>query len=515
MGAGDGEVLGSLNPSEIQAPIIQEFGGSTEAGGILAWGVGAGKSLAGTEIARLRGARRVLIVGPSATLDGWYSTVFWQTGQTLQPVGSTAFRIAFTPDPEKRDERVPLVVTAKEAKQSLVSVQSGDDGWFFCTRELFTSQAWTKKPVIKNGEPFVDPKTGKPKMKSVRTDAWTKKRGLDILISDEHQRFANRGNRGQQAFEHADADFKLVMSADWFGSQIDNMWTVSKDTFGSERGVGGMNFPTWQDEYMTTKFTPFTFSKRETTAEKWPGFFVSTLPLYSVLPPSVEPPVPERWTVTLTNQERRAYDALEANMVAEVPDGLLVAEIPLTLRIRLRELALGLVSSIVADDGKWTIEYRDGAPSAKLDAIKEILADHAPHKFVIGSHSSKWVRWAANELRKSGIRAASRTGGESESQRRQDFDDFIEGDLRVLVCHPGTIGEGTDGMQRVCSRVILASREDQQLMNSQFLGRIARQGQPESVQAWDLVAELTYDDGVISRQMQDALDRSVAKGLKK
>lgn len=507
-----------LTPNEVQAPVIAEFSASGEPGGILAWGTGQGKSLGGTEIARLRGAKRVLIVGPSATLDGWYQTIKWQAGLELRPVGAQAWRIKYAPDHERREVRVGVTISAKESKANLEAVQAGEDGWFFVTREMFTRQSWEKVPVTKKGVQVVDPKTGRLRFRSQRTDAWTRKRPLDVLISDEHQRFANKSNRGQQAFEHADAKFKLVMSKDWFGSQVENMWTVARDTFGAERGVRGMNHSQWIGEYMETEFDPYTWSKQKVVGERWPGFFASTLPLYSVLPNSYLFDGPERWPITLTAAERKAYNKLEEDMVAEVPDGLLVAEMPLTLRIRLRELALGLVSPVhyidkESGEDKWTVEYRPGAPSAKLEAIKEILRDHEGHKFIIGSHSSKWVRWAARELRDAGIDAASRTGEESQAQRRQDFDRFIEGDLRVLVCHPGTIGEGTDGIQHVCSRIILASRDDRGLMNGQFIDRVARQGQKESVEAWEIVAVDTWDDEVMSNQMRAALERSVASGL--
>lgn len=471
----------------------------------MGWGTGQGKSLLGTEVARLRGAKRVLIVAPSATFDGWYNTVMWQTGQKLRRCANNSMKFDHTPDPADREHTVSVTLSAAECKANLEAVKRGDEGWFFVTREMFTIQAWTK---VETGK--VDPRTGKKKMASRRLKTW-EAHPFDILISDEHQRFATSGNKGQQAYEHAKAKFKLVMSADFFGSQLDNMWRVCRDTYTKEHVP--MTFADWQVSYMKTEFDPFTYNKKKTVSELWPGYWMSTMPLYSVLPPSVSGVEPERWFVDLTAPERKAYLKLEEDMVAEVPDGLLVAEIPLTLRIRLRELSLGLVSPVVdPNTGKWTIEYRPGAPSAKLNAIKELLKDHAPHKFLIFSHSSKWVRWAANELRESGVTAAARTGKETTRQRDQDKSDFLRGDLRVLIAHPGTLAEGADGLQRVCSRVILASREDQSLLNTQGIDRIARQGQEEAVQAWDIVARDTYDLGVLHAGRARHLMLKQAKG---
>ena len=507
-----------LTPNEFQAPVINDIVQTARDGAILAWGVGVGKSLAGVEVARLRRSERVLITAPTATLDGWYATVFWQTRQRLRPVGNKAFSFRAALDHNDRKNRTLVKVTKAEAQANLAALEAGEPGWYWSSREFFTLQQWKKIPAP-NG--VIDPKTGKVRMVMRRTDAWTKKAPVNVLISDEHQRFAARGNRGQQAFEHARAGLKLIMSQDWFGSQLENMWTVSKDAYGMDRGVEGMKQDEWCREYFTTTYNPHNYRKFDVVAEKWPGYFTSTLPNYYALPPSVEPPEIERWPVTLGPAERKAYDKLEKDMVTEVPDGLLVAEVPLTLRIRLREMSLAMPTPVSYEvvnketgeiETKWTIEYRPGAASSKLDAIKEILGDHAPHKFVIFTHSAKWAHWAANEL---GDMAEAWTGKVSTKERDEIKERFVSGNLRVIIGIPEAMGVGTDGLQHVCSRVIFASRSDQNLMNGQGLGRIARQGQEESVQCWSLEAEDTYDREILSRQLEDALALSVAKGQEK
>lgn len=112
-----------LTPNEVQAPVIRDIVENAEDGAILACGVGAGKSLAGVEVARLRDAKRVLITAPTATLDGWYATVFWQTGERLRPVGNKAFSFKVALDHDKREERTLIKVSKAEAQANLAALQ--------------------------------------------------------------------------------------------------------------------------------------------------------------------------------------------------------------------------------------------------------------------------------------------------------------------------------------------------------------------------------------------------------
>lgn len=510
--------VNALTPTASQRAWIDKFVNSTARGGILGLGTGVGKTLVSVEIARLRGAKRVLIMAPDSTFDGWADHVYYQTGRRLKRCATVGHKFTHHPDSSRRNpakddylsETVKL--TAAQCRSNLEKCQNGDDGWYFVTRELFTVQTWTKVPVKKGGQPVIDPKTKKPKMRAQRKDVWDKKRPFDVVIVDENQRFATKGNRGQQSFAALNkSTFKIASSADWFGSALENMHTVASDVFGDD--VVGMNKATFKDTFMDTEFDPFTYDKKRVTGEQIPGLFASTLPLYVTAPPSVTPPKPDIRYIDLSRSERALYDQLEQNYVASVGDKVLVADIPLTLRIRLRELSLGMFeveqTGEFREDGieKTTIRYEPGAKSSKIDEIKSIMSDHPGQHLLVLTHSSKWAHKAAIDLG-----GEAWTGQETKAERAEIKARFMSGETKVIVAVFEAMAEGTNGLQYVCNRVVLASRSDQSLMVHQGISRVARTGQEKQVDVIELVSRDTYDEGVLHYQNKTIRQRNNAKG---
>lgn len=493
-----------------QAGWIQAFVETDAKGGILGLGTGVGKTFVSTEIARLRNAERVLILAPQSTFDSWASTIFWATGRRLKRCANNALSFDFTPNPDKRDEVEQVKLSAKLCQSNLQKCQAGEDGWFFVTRELFQRQDWVVKDLMKDGKPVIDRKTKKPKKERKRLNIWHKKRPFDVIILDENQKFAKLGNYGQQSFRAVEG-FKIASSADWFGSAIENMHTVAVDVFGKE--AIPMTKAQFVMDYMETEYDHFAFDKKAVVGEQIPGLFASELPLYVTAPPSVTPPTPEPRYITLSPAERKLYDQLEDSYVAMVDDKILNIEVPLLLRQRLRELSLGMFRVVetgeYTEDGieKTSITFDPGAPSSKLDEIKDILADHPGEKFVIYSHSAKWCEKAAIDL---GGRAW--TGDKSPEEKRSIKNDFIHGDLRLFTATVETMGTGTDGLQAVCNNVIVASPSDQVIANTQGISRIARQGQKKQVNVWNLIARNTFDAGVLRRNGQKVAVNNGAKG---
>lgn len=498
----------ALTPTPEQQGWIDKFVGTNLRGGIMGAGMGVGKTLMAAEISRLRSAERVLIIAPESTFDSWASTVYWQTGRKLKRCANNALTFSFTPNPNERDVTESVKITSAQSKSNLAACQAGEQGWFFVTRELFTLQTWTKVTVKRDGKEVIDPKTKKPKTRAQRKDVWSNKKPFDIAILDENQRFAKKGNRGQQSWRALGAEFRVPMSADWFGSELSGMYTVADDLWGSE-GVGGLNRSAWEDEFLTSEYDHFSYNKKKITGEQIPGLFAATLPLYVTAPPSVKIPEPEYRHVTLSRQERELYDKLENDFVAMVDDEVLAVEIPLVLRIRLRELSLGMFevarTGEIGEDGieKVTVNFPAGARSSKLDEIKSILSDYPGEKFAIFTHSAKWAQWAANEL----PNAEAWTGQTSKAERSRIKSDWVDGDLRIVVAHPGTMGTGTDGLQRSISNVIFASRVDKADDNIQAIGRFARTGQRNQVNVWDIEARDTFDSGQL-RAVRDRIARN-------
>ena len=483
-----------LEPTSFQASVIEKFVNAKTNGGIVGLGVGSGKTLTSVEIIRQRGAKRALIIAPNSTFDGWANHVEWQMGLTVKRCGKDAISYTRVSDHTNRQATEDMKISAKESQANLLACQSGGDGIYFAGREFFVTQCFQK-----NSEGKV-----------VRVPAWDKKRPFDLVVFDESQPTASRGNRSQRAWEFLKSDFKIASSADWFGANIENMYQVTSDVFGKQYVLDEFGtFDQWVKDWMLTEFDPFSYRKYKVVGEQWPGAFASSLPLYVTAPPSVIPPEPSERVVTLSRAERVLYDKLEKDMAAEIETGkLMVAENPLTLRIRLRELSLG-VFRMVEDGDKQTIEFDPGEKSTKLEEAKSIMADYPNEKFVIFTHSAKFARKAAADLK----RAEAWTGEQSDDDRKGIKQRFIEGDTRIIVATPNAAGVGIDGLQRVCRNVTFLSYSDSEQMNAQAVGRIARTGQSEQVQVWRITARDTYDSGQFSKLMETALKNSGAKAF--
>lgn len=508
----------TFTPTEFQQGIIDKFAAADTNGGILGLGTGVGKTSVSIFIAKARGAKRVLIMAPESTFDGWASTAFWVAGVKLRRCANNSMTFTFHPDPDRRNPVSPdymaqdVKLPAAQCKSNMAACQAGEDGWFFVTRELFTSQTWSKVPVKRGGEQVIDPKTGKPRFRNQRTDVWSNKAAFDMAVVDESQMFATKGNRGQQSWRNLRADFKVISSADFYGSKLENLHTVACDVFGDD--VVGMNATQFKDNYLDTVFDPFTYDKKKVVGEQVPGLFVSTLPLYVTAPPSVEPPDPDMRILALSKRENDLYRKLEQDYVALIDDEILAAETPLTLRIRLRELALGMFeverTGEFGEDGieKTTIRFPEGAKSTKLEEIKSIIADHDGDHLLVLTHSAKWARWAANEI----PNAEAWTGAASKPERAAIKARFLSGETRVLFGVFEAMAVGVDSLQKVCHRVVIASRSDQSLMHQQGVARIARTGQTREVEVIELCARDTYDLGVVHRIDEKIAQARGAKG---
>jgi hypothetical protein len=299
----------------------------------------------------------------------------------------------------------------------------------------------------------------------------------------------------------------MAQSADWFGSKLENQWTIAKQLWPDWMT---MNQTEFIDEYLTTEYDHFAFNKKRVVGEQWPGFFASTLPCYVALPPAIEKPEPERRYVDLTAPQRKLYDQIEESMVAEIEGDYLVVELPMHLRLRLLELSLGMFGidkQEVDGEIKTTIRFDEGAPSSKLDEVKSIMRDYPGEHFIMLTHSQKFAEKAAKDL--GGL---PYTGKQTESQKEANKQAFMRGDVKVLV---GTVAmcESLDGLQKVCRNSIIISRPDISYKTEQFIGRIARRGQERPVNVWEIVARHTLDVGVLSDKIQKALILNQAKAI--
>ena len=476
---------------------LVELFSTTDSGAALnGSGCGAGKTAVAVRTIAERNPERLIVIAQPNIYGGWRDTVKSVTGRELRFCGTAA----------------KSGTSAKEAKANMEAAQNGEPGWYYVGREMFNLKNWRKTEERRRNGDVILGSNGKPKIRRTRLDIWGH---WDVAVYDECQMLSSSTNYSHKSFANLDADFKMAQSADWFGSKLENMWSISNLLWPDY--LDGQKQKDFIEDWLEYEYDHFAKWNIKVTGEQMPGMFAASLPAYAALPPAIEPPEPEKRYISLTRKERKLYDELNDYMAAELEGDLLVTEMHTTLYQRLRELCLGEFRvdyrTVVNDEGieeqKQTIRYEVGDPSSTIAEIKAIIKDYPGESFIILTHSQKWAEKAAGDLAEADLKAKCYTGKQSISQKDKLKEDFLAEEVKILV---GTeaMSEGLDGLQHVCRNAIIASRPPSYKTN-QFLGRIARRGQKRAVNAWELVREDTIDVGVVARSIEKVLTNHRAK----
>jgi len=427
--------------------------------GIVATQVGGGKTLIAIEVAKRIGTKTNLVIAPKGTHKrAWEKTILRQIP----------------------DATVRYINSTKAGEQAFYDLTTGVAGWYLIGPEFFRKFHWgTVKP--------------------------------DLAVFDEVHRASNRKSRTAIMLHTLNAERRIGLSGTIAGNKIEGFWSVIRWVYPD---VAGRSFWSWVDKYCTTKFDPF--AGKTVSGEREPGGIVSALPCYirhlkrdkccdfhengmdSELPRMQT----EERTVELSAEQRRIYKKMEKDLVVWLEGNPMVAEVPIATRIRLRQITLGIPT--VDDSG--VVSFADDCKSTKIDELFSIVGDLPDGEpLLILTHSQKFAAVVTARLQKAGISAFEWSGRATQHDRDNALESFIARETQAIVAVIAAIGEGTDGLQEVCSTVIWLSKDDNRLLNEQAAGRLDRQGQTKSVLSFDIIAEGTYDEGQLSKLVKDQL----------
>jgi hypothetical protein len=214
------------------------------------------------------------------------------------------------------------------------------------------------------------------------------------------------------------------------------------------------------------------------TGEKDPqGAFVKTLPCYIRHEAQERPPAPVKVLVDSTPEQRVQYEELVAELLTWAQNWQgerepLVVDIPAVLDARLKQVALAELSF----DESGGVSFAPDAPSAKLRALRGILDGWgAQPAIVFVAGSEKFARLTSERMNAAGYKSALWTGKVSQKERAKVKAAFLAGEIRYIVGTPESMGTGTDGLQRVCSKMVwLASPDGRPDIEEQGVGRLFR-----------------------------------------
>jgi SNF2 family DNA or RNA helicase len=193
------------------------------------------------------------------------------------------------------------------------------------------------------------------------------------------------------------------------------------------------------------------------------------------------------------------YTEMESNLVTWLGDNPMVAELPITARARLRQITLGTPTF----NAEGEVDFDINSKSSKIDALKEIISDLDDEPVLIFTHSQRFCPVVVHRL---GNRAVEWSGKTSARERERILSQFgTRNGPRYIVATIAAIGEGVDGLQDRCNTEVWLSRSDDRIINEQAGKRLHRRGQKRAVRSIDIIAPNTYDEGILSGQVRQAL----------
>jgi len=213
-------------------------------------------------------------------------------------------------------------------------------------------------------------------------------------------------------------------------------------------------------------------------------------------------------SVDLPSTYREAYDGMERDMLAQLPDGGELSVMSVLVQLtRLAQLAsaaadVDITTEVAADPvtglpievehTKVTLK----APSWKVDALLEVIEERPGQPVVTFAPSRQLMVLAGNAAAAAGLKVGYIVGGQTPKERTAVRETFQRGDLD-LICV--TTGAGGVGLTLTASRTAVFLQRPWSLVEAMQaedrLHRIGAEGH-ESIEVIDVVARNTIDTRV-------------------
>jgi hypothetical protein len=486
---------------------------------LLADDMGVGKTLVGSEVAVA--FQRALVIGLKDTFEQWRDRMAAQSGGAV-----TLRRIDGT----------------KAGKQAAADMRAGLPGHYFANIQTLSVPDWKYEPafeVDQFGNPtdvpiwhrkkttgeFYCKKPGVPRerlfssieeaqaegfapvQESMRTHVFHYRRmkPLDVIVFDEVHAIANRKSIGGRTLRTIKSEYKVGMSGTFTGNQFPNAWTIARWLW--PELIEG-NFDRWKRENcaLDTVYVAGGKEQEVVAGERIPGRFVNSLPCYIRKEADEKAPEPKIVYVELTDAQRWQYEQLERDLMVWLETHRtkggrepLIADLPITLRQRLRTATLG--EMILDENGE--VDFAAACKSSKLVALRGLLdhyeAQHPGMPVGIYVNSKKFAKVAVRRLQMAGYNAELWSGDVSTKGRAELKRRFLAGEIQYLVSTISSFSTGLDGFQTMCSKVVWLEQSENQMANAQAIARYFRPGRTKEYGEFEqvmILANNTHDVGV-------------------
>jgi superfamily II DNA or RNA helicase len=455
----------------------------------------AGKTVVALRAAKLLGSEVILIVGPLQTRGGW---------------AATARNGWVTPDGvEENFADLPFhwIRNHKTGKQAIAKLMFREPGIYFVGHQYAVELSWDvagRKTVRDSaGVAKRNPKTGEiiTKVVKKRNQFWDRTVPELMIVDEVHKGAINQSALTWKTLANIDAGFKLGLSGTAMGNRFDGIYAVSNLLWPDYTDPTLQAFKRRWTEH---EYDPHSWDHMKVLGEKEEGAYFRWLPCVVRRIWEYEGVIDsDEVCVSLSAPQRKAYDELERSMVTWLEDHPFVIEFPQTLRTRLRQATLAMF--YVDDEG--TIRFREDAKSTKIDALYGVLEkDFEGESAIVGTDSRKFAEILVARLnQKYGKRAELWAGTQSQKVREEVKARFTSGETHYVVMVIKAGGTGTDGLQFAARNIAVVSVDDSRIENEQFIARTVRRGQGDLVRIRYIMAEDTYDYGILHGQLDAAV----------
>jgi SNF2 family DNA or RNA helicase len=209
------------------------------------------------------------------------------------------------------------------------------------------------------------------------------------------------------------------------------------------------------------------------------------------------PIVPERRDVEMSAKQKKAYEQMRDELLAEVDGGLLMAPTVLTRTMRLLQLtsSYGEIEPDPADPDHPRFLLSD--PSSKIDQFMDDLPDFGDQSVVVFAVSRQLINLLSARMTKAKIPHGLITGDQTEWERDKAITDFQDGRIKYVLC---TIAAGGVGITLSRGSVMVFLQRSWSLVEMiQAENRCQRPGSEihDSILRIDYVVPGTVEEAVI------------------
>ena len=207
----------------------------------------------------------------------------------------------------------------------------------------------------------------------------------------------------------------------------------------------------------------------------------------------------ERRDIEMSTKQKKAYQQMRDNMIAELEDGgALAAPSILTQTTRLNQFA-NAYAEITVDPTSGEEKVVLAEPSCKVDALMaDIKAnDFGDDSVAVCAVSRQLIELLSAAMEKAGIAHGLVTGSQNEDERQRAVDDFQQGRTKWILF---TAQAGGVGITLTAARRLIMLQRPWSLVDyKQALDRTHRIGSEihDSIIVTDYVTEETIEDRVI------------------